>query len=340
MNDPVFPLGKLSAAFMADLLSLVVSPDRNVLLGPGTGLDCAVLDLGGETLLVLKSDPITFTAENLGWYLVQINANDIATTGATPRWLMTTLLLPEARTTGEMVRRIFLQLKDACDAAEITIIGGHTEVTRTLDRPVAVGTMIGEVPRAQLVTPGGVAVGDVLLITKSAAIEAVAILCSAFPERLKDVLGPADFKHGLRYHLDPGISILREARIALDTGTVNAMHDPTEGGLAGALWELSDASDTCLHIDLDAVPVSQLAHRVCREFQLNPLAAISSGALLLSVPDNDHQDIVDALRHQHIPCAAIGRVRSGAPGVWVETPGGKLLLQRPERDEIARLFDD
>lgn len=332
-------MGKLPADLMSELLASVPAADDRVLIGPGPGLDCAVLDLGGDRLLVLKSDPITFTSGDLGWYLVQINANDIATTGATPRWLMATLLFPEARSSAELVRATFNSLVEACAAIGIALIGGHTEVTQGVDRPIAVGAMVGEVRRSELVTPRGARPGDVLLLTKFVPLEAVAILCQEFPDRLRPLLDTGELERGAAFHRYPGISVLPDAQIATTAGRVSAMHDPTEGGLAAAVWELADASDRRLVIDEAAVPVSPLAQRVCGEFAIDPLAAISSGALLLTVPEPDHVQVCQALQEQGIPCTTIGRVEAGPPGVWGLSPEGLQPLARPERDELARLFD-
>lgn len=339
MAEPILPLGKVPADLMGQLLAGLPSADSRVLVGPGPGLDCAVLDLGGEELLVLKSDPITFTAGDLGWYLVQVNANDIATTGATPRWLMATLLFPEAGTNEALVRSTFRDLVDACSAVGVTIIGGHTEITQAIDRPIAIGTLIGEVPRDRLLTPRGAGPGDIILLTKFVPIEAVAILCQELPDQARSVLGEQELAKCAAYHRDPGISIVRDAQLAQIAGPISAMHDPTEGGLAAALWELSDACGRRLEIDVESVPISSLARRLCEAFQIDPLAAISSGALLLTVPEQHHGQVCNALRDQDIQCTPIGRVVRGEPGVWSRTSTSRRQLERPERDEIARLFD-
>lgn len=339
MTQRTFPLGKLPADLLAELLSLAPGGDPQVLVGPSPGIDCAVLDLG-NTLLVFKSDPITFTADDLGWYLVQINANDIATAGATPRWLMATLLFPEAKTTEPMVRAIFRQLYDACEANNITLIGGHTEITHSIDRPIAVGMLIGEVSREKLVTPRGASPGDSLLLTKTVPIEAIAILTREFRAQLQEILNKEELLEALNYLQEPGIGVLRDAQIALASGRVNAMHDPTEGGLAAALWELADACGHRIVVDMGAVPISRLAKRICDEFDIDPLAAISSGALLLSVHDEDHELICAALQAQGIACTRIGRVEPGPAGVWQLSAEKLQPLNRPLRDEIARLFDE
>jgi len=158
----------------------------------------------------------------------------------------------------------------------VTVIGGHTEITAKLDRPILVGTLIGEVDRERLVTPQGAREGDRILLTKGVPIEATAILAREFPDRARRVLSAADLRQARAFLYDPGISVLREARIAQQAGQVTAMHDPTEGGLATALWELAESSGRALTIDRRAVPIPPLAARVCQAFGLDPLNAIAS----------------------------------------------------------------
>jgi hydrogenase maturation factor len=337
------PVGKLPVELLARLLSGAPT-DPRVLLGPGVGLDCAVLDFG-DTLLVFKSDPITFASDEIGWYAVQINANDIATTGAVPRWFLMTLLLPEGETTAELVEQIGQQVFEACRAAGIAVIGGHTEITYDLERPILVGTLIGEVSRDRLVTPQGARPGDRVLLTKGIPIEATALLAREFPDRLRPVLSPAERDRARAFLRDPGISILRDARAALQAGRVTAMHDPTEGGLAAALWELAIASRCSLVVDLASVPVPPLSARICQALGLDPLAAIASGALLLTTPPEDALPVRRALESEGIPCTEIGRVEPGPASVWLEAPSGGLAtgretLPRPDRDEIARLYQE
>lgn len=329
------PLGKLPVELLARLLSQAPVKDPRVLYGPGIGLDCAVIDLG-ERLLVFKSDPITFAAADIGWYAVQVNANDIATTGATPRWMLACLLLPENDTTPARVEAIFDQIYRAAADLDISIVGGHTEITYDLHRPVLVCTLIGEVDREHLVVPTNMLPGDRLLLTKGVPIEGTALLAREFPQRLSGVLNPAELEEARQYLYKPGISVIQDARIAGRAGRIHAMHDPTEGGLAGALWELSDASAKHLVIDPAAVLVPDLSRRVCAAFGLDPLATIASGALLMAVAADDALAISAALRAQGIACSEIGRVADGRAGVW--QADGKAF-PRPARDDIARVYE-
>ena len=343
-DDAILPVGKLPPALLAEIIAGAPVTDHRVFLGAGIGLDCAVVAVGGR-LLVFKTDPITFATDDIGWYLVQVNANDLATTGAIPRWLMLTMLLPAGRTTAELVRRWSQQVYRACRELHISVIGGHTEITHGLGRPILSGTLIGEMLLdrgeelpGKLVTPRGMQPGDRLLLTKGVPIEATALLAREFPQRLRGVLTAARLRAAQGYLRDPGLSIVRDSALAVAAGGVTAMHDPTEGGLIGALWELAEAGGHALWFDPARVPVPPLAAQVCAAFQLDPLAAIASGALLLTAAPASVPAIRQALAAAGIPCADIGLVKAGKPIVWRITPKGRQRQPRPQRDEIARVF--
>jgi hydrogenase maturation factor len=335
---PPLPVGKLPPDLLARLIAGAPVSDERLLVGPGIGLDCAVIDLD-DHLLVCKSDPVTFATDALGRYLVHVNANDVATTGAVPRWLMVTLLLPEGSADAAMAERLMADIGDACRKLGITLIGGHSEVTYGLDRPIAVGALLGLVEPSRLVTPRGARPGDRLLLTKSVPIEATAILARERPDRLRDLLMDADLIIAQRYLDHPGIDITRDARVAMAAGRVSAMHDPTEGGLACALWELAQASGRSLRFDPALVPVTPLSARVCQALAIDPLAAIASGALLLTAASGDAERIRTALAREGIPCADIGEVGEGPAGVFARSDRGWTPYGRPQRDAVARILE-
>lgn len=337
------PLGKLPPALLERLIHPLPeseSPpqDPRVILGPGIGLDCAVVD-AGQSLFVFKAEPITFATDEIGWYGVQIAANDIATTGAKPLWYLATLLLPERRTTPALVEAIGRQAHAACREIGITIIGGHTEITYGLDRPLLIGTLIGEVSRENLITPRGTRPNDRLLLTKGVPVEATAILAREFPEKLRGTFSDAEIQRARDFLFSPGVSVLRDAQIATAAGQVHAMHDPTEGGLAAALWELAKAGDVSLVFHPEKVHIPELSARLCALFDLDPLATIASGALLMAVAPQDSAIIQTALEAEGIACAEIGSVEAGPAQVWTETPTDRVLLTWPPRDEITRVYE-
>jgi hydrogenase expression/formation protein HypE len=335
--NEILPVGKLPARLLAEVLANAPINDPNIVLGPGPGLDCAVLDVGDD-LLVLKSDPITFTTDQIGYYLIQVNANDIATTGAEPRWLLITLLLPENKTTSESVRQLTGEIFDACSKLNVSVIGGHTEVTTGLDKPIAVATMLGVVTRDRLVVPTGACPGDRILVTKGVPIEATAILAREYSDSLVGAFSESDVNKAQDYLMDPGISVVRDSKIALDAGAVTAMHDPTEGGIINALWELADACQHTLVVDSTRIPVLPLAALICGHFKIDPLSAISSGALLITSPPDESMKIAKSLTDAGINCSDIGYIQAGKSMVYDSADGRNLELPRPDQDEIARYF--
>jgi hydrogenase expression/formation protein HypE len=334
-NVKSLPVGKLSWTFLDDLLREHRCSDPDVIVGPGIGEDAAVVDLG-NICLVASSDPITFATDAIGHYAVQINANDLATMGATPRWFLATLLLPEAKTTEEQVRDLFQQICDACGKIEISLIGGHSEVTAGLDRPIVVGTMLGQVDRDQLVTSSGARVGDVLILTKGIAIEATALIARERYDVLRIKYSNTLLERCKNLLYDPGIGVLPDARTATGSARVHAMHDPTEGGLATGLWELAQASRVGLQVDREAIVVLPETACLCETFGLDPLGLIASGALLVVVDPRDVRKVLGALAGAGIAAQDIGRVTEGHEVLWKD--GSRV--PRFERDEVARLFEE
>jgi len=322
------PVGKLPPELLARLIAPLseAGAQPRVVVGPGLGLDCAVLDFG-QHYLVAKTDPITFAADEIGWYAVQINANDIACFGAQPEFFLATLLLPEAGNNAELAARILEQIKPACLDLGAALVGGHTEITYGLDRPIVVGTMLGEVARDKLITPAGAQIGDAVLLTKGYPIEAISIIArevGAAKEKFDEgfITRCRNFLH------TPGISVVKDARVALEAGKVTAMHDPTEGGIATGLWELAEACGHGMAVNLETLPLLPEGEILCRTFKLDPLGCLASGALLLTTPESDAPRIQAALKAARIPAYIIGKV----------TEGQGVNLPRPARDEIAKLF--
>lgn len=336
MNTPL-PVGKLPLALLSRLFGLVVTTDPRVIVGPAIGQDAAVLDFG-DRYLVAKTDPITFATDAIGWYAVQVNANDIACMGATPRWFLATLLLPEGRTEATLAETIFTQINQACHALGVSLVGGHSEVTYGLDRPIVVGTMLGEVAPDRLVTAAGAQPGDVLILTKGIAVEATAIIARERGEALASRFPPEFLEHCRNFLYQPGISVVRDAQIALGAGRIHAMHDPTEGGLATGLHELALASSVGLEIDAEQVPVLPETAALCAEFGLDPAGLIASGALLIAAPAGDAPAILSALHQAGIAAQIIGRVLPAEAGLWLREGSERRPLPTFERDEIARLF--
>jgi len=334
-----FPVGKLPPEVLRKLLVRCPVPrDSRVVIGPRFGEDAAVIDVGSN-YLVAKTDPITFTAERIGWYAVNINANDIATLGARPRWFLATLLLPEKGATESLTRSIFNDILRGCRTLGVTLVGGHTEITSGLDRPIVVGQMLGEVEKTKLIRKESQRPGDVVLLTKGVAVEGTAILAREKRAFLERKLGKALVLRAQRLLFRPGISVVRDARLALCHGEVRAMHDPTEGGLLSGLYELAQAGGVGLQIWRDRIPVLPETQALATALGFDPLGLIASGALLAVVDRRSAEAILRALHRNRIRAALIGEIRRAEEGMHiVESDGRSSPLRVPARDEIARLL--
>lgn len=309
--------------------------DKNVVVGPGIGQDAAVIRFG-EQVLVFKTDPITFATDSISWYLVTINANDISCMGGVPKYMLVTYLLPEAKTTASMVEDLFAGLRQACSAIGVTLVGGHTEITHGLERPVAIGFMIGTLLGDSVIRSSGARPGDAVLLSKSIPIEAVSLIAREMPDRAG--LDKEDITEAQNLIYRPGISIVPEARIALDTGGVSAMHDPTEGGLATGLHEISQASGCGITVYSEKIPVHPLAQKILPAFSIDPLGALASGSLLVCCSHKNAGGILNAWKRAGITGAIIGEVTKERDTVLYS--GGRAYdLPVFAADEITKIFD-
>jgi hydrogenase maturation factor len=314
------------------------SSDAQVLVGPGIGRDAAAIAIGDQ-VIVAKTDPITFASEGGATHLVEVNANDVACMGATPRWLLVTSLLPEGVTPADVLRD-FATLREACRHRSIEIVGGHTEIVPGLNKPILVGMMLGEVTPDGLLRPGEARPGDVLLVTKGLAIEGTALLANERSTELRALLGDEIVDAAARLLYEPGISVVRDAEIARAAGGVVAMHDPTEGGLATAIRELALAACTGARIDAEKIPVLPETRLIAEALGIDPLGMLSSGALLLAVRPQAASSVMRALEQAGIGASAIGELTEDPDSFTMAS--GDVVGPLPEYavDELARLLSD
>ena len=332
-----FPVGKLPQAVLAEMIAATPSRDPRVVVGPQVGEDAAVIDFG-ETYLVAKTDPITFATDQIGWYAVHINANDVATMGAKPKWFLATILLPEGRADRALVDGIFADLRRACEELDITLCGGHTEITHGLDRTILSGQMLGEVAKDRLVVNRNGRPGDAVILTKGIAIEATAILAREKGEELRGRV-PADAIERARAFLrSPGLSVVAEALAANEAGGVRAMHDPTEGGLATGAAELAAAADTGILLDVDRVRVFPECVQLCEAFGLDPLGVIASGSLLIVAADDAVPRILTALSDVGVWADRVGALTEKHEGLRMIHDGRERPLPSFPADEIVKVF--
>lgn len=337
----LLPAGKLPHTLLASLLSDLPTVDEQLLLGPSVGEDAAVIDFatGSETLLVAKSDPITFATDEIGYYAVNVCANDLAVTGATPRFFLPTILLPAGQTDAELARRIFAQIGTACRRLGVVVAGGHSEITAAVTQPVVAGTLLGEVARSHYVSTRGCAPGDAILLCGEVPVEGVSILAREMRATLLDRGWSAqELETGANYLYAPGISVVAAAQAALHAGGVTAMHDPTEGGVATGVLELALAANLGVEVDLDAIPVPELARRLCAEFGLDPLGMIASGALLATCAPAQADAILAAWARQGRPGACIGTLTADPDQRTAFRNGEPVPFPVFHADEIARLW--
>jgi len=336
MNDDFLPPGKLEPLFLEELMSSLPE-DRRVVVGPKIGEDAAVVAFGGN-YLVIKTDPITFTSENIGWYAVNINANDIACMGATPRWFLPTALFPEGKTSKKLVREIFDQIASACEKLGIFLIGGHTEVTPKLNRPILIGQMIGEVLKEKLIKSSGAKVGDIVLLTKGIAVEGTNVIYQERKGELKKKLPPEMLNKIKNFLYNPGISVVKEALLASKSVHVNSMHDPTEGGLKMGLWELAYASGVGMKVNKEKIPILEETQAVCKLYGLDPLGLLASGSLILTLAPEEVEKLCQIYEENGIRCSAIGEVVSQQQGIKIVEEGREYNLSVEYKDEISKIL--
>jgi hydrogenase maturation factor len=332
-----FRVGKLPIKLLDELLGDIGRKDPRIIVGPKVGEDAAVIDFG-DKYLIAKTDPITFTTYRIGWYMVNVNANDIATMGGTPRWLLASIFLPENKTDSKLVKEIFHDIEKAAEELGIALCGGHTEITHGLDRPIVSGHMLGEVDKDKLVTNSNARAGDEILLTKGIAIEGMALLAREREKELSEKYGDLFVKKVQNYLYDPGISVVREALIANQAADIHAMHDPTEGGLATGLFELARVSDTGVVIYADKINCLEEARILCSEYKLDPMGVIASGALLIVIDPDDREAVLSKLAQDGIECSVIGSLTEKEEGLKIIKNGEVRDLPFFEVDEIAKVI--
>lgn len=328
------PLGKIPAEILKEVIFKNLGAKRKeVAVGPSVGLDGAVIDIEDNSL-VISMDPITGAIERIGWLAVNINANDVATFGVKPTLLLSCILLPE-KADAKTVEVISAQMDKAAKKLGIAIVGGHCEVTPGLSNSIVVGCIIGVTGKGKYVTAGGAKSGDKLILTKSAGIEGTAILATDRERQLKKILTSEMLESAKRFY--ERISVVEDALVAFKTGGVNAMHDPTEGGIYGGIHEIADASNLGVKIFEEEIRIEQETIKICNFFQIDPLQLISSGALLISAKPEYADKIVEELRRKRIPASIIGELTKNAEKRTIVRRNGQIqALPRPSADHLWR----
>lgn len=324
-------IGKLpEQVLLRSVLKEVGHRRSEVLMGPGVGQDCAVLALDSDEIFVMSTDPITGTVKDMGSHSIHVTANDLAASGAEPVGVMLTILLPEETQESEL-RSMMRDVEETCRALHMEVLGGHTEVTNVVRQPLISVAGIGKVKKGQEVLTNGLKAGDDLILTKWIALEGTSIIAKEKEADLKKVF-PKELVDTAK-GFDQYLSVLPESRIAVAYG-VSAMHDITEGGVLGALWELGEGAGAGLDVDLRLIPIRQESVEICEHYGLNPYQLMSSGSMLIGTAQG--AALVRKLQDAGIPAVLIGQAAEGRDRILRN--GEEIrYLDRPQSDELYRL---
>lgn len=324
-------IGKVPESVLKrSILKQIHTKREEVILGAGVGEDCAAIKLKEDEVFVLSTDPITGTAKDIGELAILVNLNDLASAGAQPLGVMLTVLLPE-EITEPQIRQMMQQVEETCGRANVQIVGGHTEVTRAVNQPVITVTGIGKAREDKIVSTAGAKPGMDIVLTKWAGIEGTSILAKEKEAELLERFSESFVRKAKEF--DRMISVLPEAEIAVKSG-VSAMHDVTEGGIFGALWEMAEASGVGLEIELKKIPLKQETVEVCEFFGINPYGLISSGSMLMAATDGNR--LVMELKKAGIFATVLGKATAGNDRVLLNGEE-RRFLEPPREDELYQV---
>lgn len=300
---------------------------KEVIVKPSVGEDCTAIDFGDE-YCVMSTDPITGATEDIGKLAVHINANDIASSGGRAIGIMVTALLPPSITEAE-IATIMHDIYTSANEVGIAVLGGHTEITDAVNKPIISCTVVGKTSNKKFISSGGAKVGDSVILTKYAGIEGTSIIASDCEDILIKSIGEETLKRAKA--LGKMLSVVKEGNIALELGA-HAMHDVTEGGVLGACWEVAKCSGIGVEINCEAIPILEETRLICKEFNINPLRLISSGAMLIA--SDRGEELLVALKKEGINASIIGRFVEN--GMYVNENGVVSELTEPEVDELYK----
>lgn len=325
-------LGKLpETALKRSVLNQIKHRRDEVLVGPAVGEDCSVLEIGEDEVIVLSTDPITGTVQDIGTLAVHITANDIASNGAEVIGILLTILLPE-ETQEPQLRTMMQDIEAVCKQLHIEVIGGHTEVTKAVHQPVVTVTGIGKMKKADMIKTAGATPGQEIVMTKWAGLEGTAIIAAAKEKELLSKYSAGfieNAKSMIQY-----ISVVPDSLIARAVG-VTSMHDVTEGGIFGALWEIGAASKVGFKVDLKKILLKQETVEICEFYDINPYMLISSGSMLI-ITDKANL-LVERLKAEGIMAAVIGRITKGNDRI-ILNEDEQRYLEPPKSDELYKVM--
>jgi hydrogenase expression/formation protein HypE len=322
--------GKVPTEVLEEIVFKNLGAKRDdVVLSPSIGEDAAIVK-AGNTILAISSDPITGAEKWLGWLAVHVSANDIATRGIQPRWFNSIMLLPKNSKT-KLVEQICTQMDKAARQLNIAITGGHCEITMGIEHPIVTGCAVGVAENGKYVTTSGAKIGDHIILTKGTGIEGTAILASDRRLELLKIFDENFVKKAENFF--EKISVVKDALTAFRTGGVKAMHDPTEGGVAGGMHELADAANVGFQVYEKKIFIPTETRKICAHFKIDPLQLISSGSLLIVVEEEKTDKIISSLARNGVQASIIGEITE-------PTLGRNLVTKTGENTELARPVSD
>lgn len=313
------------------VLNQIKKRRAEVLVGPSIGEDCSVLQVEKDDLIVISTDPITGTSNEIGTLAVHITANDIASSGAELIGIMLNILLPVESEESEL-KTIMVDIEKVCKELDIEVMGGHTEVTPAVNQIIVTVTGFGKTKQDEIINTSGAKPDDDILITKWAGLEGTAIIASEKKDELLSRYSKSFIDGAIAFMNH--ISVIPEAKIAKEVG-VTSMHDITEGGVFGALWEVGSASDVGLEIDISKIPVRQETVEICEYFNINPYKLISSGCMLIT--STNGKELEKRLEDKGIPSVIIGKVTKGNKRIVIKGEE-KSFLSPPKTDELYKVI--
>ncbi len=325
-------LGKISETVLKrSVLNQIGHRRDEILVGPAIGEDCSILAVEQDEVLVLSTDPITGTVKDIGTLAVNITANDIASNGSLVIGIMLTILLPEGTQESEL-KDMMKDIEAECKKLNIEIIGGHTEVTKAVNQPIVTVTGVGKMKRDEIIKTAGAEPGQEIVMTKWAGLEGTAIIAAAKENELNKKY-PISFIENAKKMIE-SLSVVSEAMVARAVG-VTSMHDVTEGGIFGALWEIGAASKVGLEVDLKKILLKQETVEICEYYDLNPYLLISSGCMLIITDKANH--LVERLQAEGIAAAVIGRITEGKDRIIINGEE-RRYLEPPKSDELYKVM--
>lgn len=323
-------IGKVPNELLEEIVFKNITHKREeVLVRASIGEDTAIMDLG-EDLCVLSTDPITGATKELGALAIHISCNDIATRGAEPIGVLLTVLCPEG-TTEEELNTVMADAGRAAESVNVEIIGGHTEVTDGVNRIILSTTVIGRMKRQKLKAYDEISMDDNVVMTKWIGLEGTHILAGELEESLRDKMSQADIDEAKS--LGKYLSVVKEGMIGGKLG-VKYMHDITEGGIHGAIWETGKAIGKGILLEGDRLPIKDITKKVCDALDVDVKKLISSGSMIMVSDKDKTAELIKTLENEGILATVIGRVIDS--GIFEVSHGRTTEISSPGSDELYR----